>query len=102
MPTRAPRAKKPPAESKRHAWDAAGFVTVSVKFTPELHQRAKQYAAALRGRHLSALVTAAVEHVLDEIDAGRPPDAVVDRLRAAETAQVLGRPKAPTTTTEEA
>jgi hypothetical protein len=87
MPRRATPLTKPPAESKRHAWDAAGYITVSVKFTPELHQRARQHAAKFRGRLLTALVTAAVEHVLDEIDAGRPPEAVAERLRSAETAQ---------------
>lgn len=87
MKAKAPRRKKPPAESKQHAWDAAGFVTVSVKFSPTLHQRARQHAAKYRGRLLSTLVTAALEHALDEIDAGRPPAAVADRMRAAETAQ---------------
>lgn len=83
MPTKEPRAKKPPGASKPHAWDAAGFITVSVKFTPDLHQRARTTAGQFRGRQLSALVTAAVAFVLDELDAGR-----LQASTAGETAQL--------------
>lgn len=84
--------KKPEAqaESIAHPWEAAGFVPVTVKFTPDLHTRAKQYAAGFRGRLLSAAVTLAVQYVLDEIDGGRPPARFVRLMREAEQA---ARPK---------
>jgi hypothetical protein len=78
------------AESSAHPWEAAGFVPVTVKFTPELHQRAKVWSAGYRGRLLSAFVTLAVQYVLDECDAGRQPARFVKMMKEAEAA---ARPK---------
>ena len=78
--------KKPEAEaaeSKPHGWDRPGLVPVTIKFTEEGHRRAKVHAAGYRGRMLSALVNAAVEYVLDEIDAGRTPKAFAAKMAAA-------------------
>ena len=75
------------AASEPHPWEAAGFVPVTVKFTPDLHRRAKVFAANYRGRLLSAFVTLAVEHALDLIDDGTAPDWIVEQMGKAEAAR---------------
>lgn len=83
--------RKAPTESAPHAWDQAGYVPVTVKFTAEAHRRAKAHAADYRGRMLASLINAAVEYVLDEIEAGRPPAEFVAKMAAAHAAQAEGQ-----------
>ncbi len=75
--------KKTPAEADA----AAEPVSVSIKFTHAQHRRAKLHAMDYRGRMLAALVHAAVEYVLDEVDAGRTPKGFAAKMVAAQAAQ---------------
>lgn len=68
--------KAPPRAAK----EEAGFVPVTIKFPVDLHRRLKVRSLDYRGRKMGALAHACITYVLDEIDAGRTPEAVTDSM----------------------
>jgi hypothetical protein len=58
-------------------------VAVTIKFSREAHARLKQHARDYGKRKLAHLVAVAVNHVLDELDAGRPPADFAESRRCA-------------------
>ena len=70
---------KPPRGVKQEP----GYIPVTIKFPTELHRRLKVRSLDYRGRKMGALAHACIAYVLDEMDAGRTPAAVVDDMTRA-------------------
>lgn len=72
------------AKAPRVVKEEAGFIPVTIKFPVELHRRLKVRSLDYRGRKMGALAHACIAHVLDEIDAGRTPEAVTEAMNGVE------------------
>lgn len=64
--------------------EEAGFVPVTIKFPVDLHRRLKVRSLDWRGRRMGSLAHACIQFVLDEIDAGRMPEAIDDAMNQVE------------------
>lgn len=77
-----------PTKPRRTVKAEEGYVPVTIKFPTDLHRRLKVRSLDWRGRKMGALAHACIQFVLDEIDAGRTPEAVEQFM--VDAAQVEG------------